>query len=153
MVFGATWGVGKFDMAKFFGFKAPNRITTLASTDMIIERLENLFGKNEQFNEAMATKMKEQMLVDLRQDIKEEYTSPCGLAILFDRAGGKLTEAMADLISKMKLDEVHHDDLICEIKKAWCDYDNDESGKERGDDWLRFDSFYHGFMQPYFGCY
>ena len=153
MVFGATWGVGKFDIAKFFGFEAPNCISTLASIDMIINRLENLFGKNEQFNEAIATNMKEQMLTDLHHGIKEEYTSPCGIAILFDRAGGKLTEAMADVIAKIKLEEVHHDNLIYEIKKTWSDYDNDESGKERGDDRLRFDSFYHGFMQPYFGCY
>ena len=44
----------------------PNHIITLVTTNMIIDQLENLFGKNNpQFNENIAQQMKELMLTDL----------------------------------------------------------------------------------------
>ena len=153
LVFGA-FGIGDFDVAEFFGIETPNRITTLASEDMLTDRLTNLFGENPQFNDGQICKnMKEQMLLDLREGRKEEYHSAAGLAILFDRAGGKLTPAMAEVIAATKLKAVHHDDLIAEIRKDWDFWDNREEDEGRGDGQLEFDSFYHGFMAPYFGCY
>ena len=77
-------GVGNFDLAEFFGVETPNHITTLATTDMIIDRLKNLFGKNPQFNETIAQQMKELMLTDLHSGRKEEYNNAAGLALLFD---------------------------------------------------------------------
>ena len=93
------------------------------------------------------------MLEDLRADPprKEEYTSSMGVAVLFDRAGGKLTDRRAEEISKVKLQAPHHADHIKEIRQLWDEWDLTE--KESGDERLQFDSFYHGFMAPYFGCY
>ena len=53
---GGRVGVEEFDMATFFGVKAPQRISTLASTKMIRDRLHELFGDNPQFTEEMAEK-------------------------------------------------------------------------------------------------
>lgn len=150
LVFGFL-GVGDFDLAEFFGVETPNRMTTLATTDMIVDRLENLFGKNPAFTEDMAAKMKELMLTDLRGGRKEEYNSAAGLALLFDRAGGKLTEKMADVISSVETKSEYHKDLIEEVRKEWDFWDQRDLVQK--DDRLQFDSFYHGFLQPYFGCY
>ena len=56
--------------------------------------------------------------------------SPENLAILFDRAGGKQTEAMGDAIARMKLNFVHgHADYqISEVPAIW---DHGMLGKQR----------------------
>ena len=56
----------EFDLADFFGEKAPVRITTLASEDMILRRLKDQFGDEAQFTLEIAHQMKEVMLEDLR---------------------------------------------------------------------------------------
>ncbi len=153
LVFGFL-GIGDFDVAEFFGVEAPNRITTLATTEMLSERLTNIFDVNLQFNDDKILKdMKEKMLLDLREGRKEEYHSPAGIALLFDRSGGQLTMKMAEVLAKQKLVAVHHDEIIAEIRKEWDEWDNREEGEDKGDGKLKFDSFYHGFMAPYFGCY
>ena len=152
LVFGFL-GVGDFDVAEFFGVEAPNRITTLATKQMIQHRLIHIFGEDPQFNDTICGKMKEEMLKELRSGIKEEYHSPAGIAALFDRSGGKLTEKISDILVKQKLQRAHHDNLIAEVRKEWDEWDNCEEGEEKGDGRLKFDSFYHGFMAPYFGCY
>ena len=60
------------------------------------------FGENEQFTEEIAGSMQKQMLADLTQGVKEEYHSAPGLAMLFDRSGGKLNEQMMDVLSKVR---------------------------------------------------
>jgi hypothetical protein len=153
LVFGFL-GVGDFDLAAFFGEPAPIRITTLATKDMIRDKLTLTFGENPQFrDEKILTNMKEQMLLDLHAGRKEEYQSDAGIAVLFDRCGGRLTGRVAEVVSQMKYLLPHHDNLIAEIRKEWDRWDNQEKGKDKGDGQLRFDSFYHGFMSPYFGCY
>ena len=150
LVFGFL-GIGDFDVADFFGVKAPIRITTLATVDMLRDRLINLFGEHEEFKDAKVLQaMKERMLEDLREGRKEEYMSKVGIALLFDRSGGKLTTSMSDVIANAKLTEPHHQGIIDEIKREWDEWDSQEKKK---DNCLHFDSFYHGFMQPYFGCY
>ncbi|XP_065885270.1 uncharacterized protein [Dysidea avara] len=152
LVFGeGAMGAGLFDLAEFFGVETPNRISTLATTEMIVEHLEKNFGKNPQFTKDIAKKMKEKMLEDLRDGRKEEYNSPAGVAYLFDSAGGKLTEKMSDVIAKIKVKNKHHQSLIDEVRKQWDFWDQRDA--VQNDDRLQFDSFYHGFMQPYFGCY
>ena len=91
LVFGSgAMGDGDcFDLAEFFGVEKPIRMFTIATIEMIVDHLENLFGKNPQFTEDMALKMKEVMLEDLRSGRKEEYSSAAGVAVLLDRAGGK----------------------------------------------------------------
>ena len=131
--------------------ETPNRMSTFATPEMIIEHLEGLFGKNPQFTEDVTLKMKELMLEDLRSGRKEEYNSAAGVAILFDRAGGKLTEKMSEVISSVEVKSEYHQSLIAEIRKQWDFWDQRDI--EQNDDRLQFDSFYHGFLQPYFGCY
>ena len=152
LVFGAgAMGGESFDVAKFFGVETPNRMSTFATPVMIIEHLEGLFGKNPQFTEDVTLKMKELMLEDLRSGRKEEYNSAAGVAIFFDRAGGKLTEKMSEVISSVEVKSEYHQNLIAEIRKQWDFWDQRDI--EQNDDCLQFDSFYHGFLQPYFGCY
>lgn len=153
LVFGFL-GVGDFDLAEFFGMETTNRITSLATTEMLSDRLKRLFGPDPQFDdEKILKKMKEQILLDLREGRKEEYHSALGIILLFDRSGGSLTGEMADILAKTKLTAVHHDDLIAKIRKLWDEWDNREEGDNRADGLLEFDSFYHGFLAPYFGCY
>ena len=47
--------------------------------------------------------------------------------------------------------DFYHKQLIDEVHHLWGKWDLRD--KEAGDDRLQFDSFYHGFMAPYFGCY
>ena len=91
-----------FDLADFFGIEKTKRITTLASNKMIVDRLTRLFGEDPQFTEKMAKKMKEQMLEDYKNNMKEEYHSPVGLASLFDKAGGEKTPAMIEALAEVR---------------------------------------------------
>ena len=152
MVFGFPLQVVReFDMAKFFGVKPLNRMNTLASPEMIRDRLVNVFGEHDQFTLEIAGKMKETMLEDLRLGRKEEYMSDVGVALLFDRSGGKLTEDMSDVIAGSEVQDLRHKQLIDEIRALWDTWDLMD--RAQGDERLQFDSFYHGFMAPYFGCY
>ena len=145
MVFGMpnfTPSKKEFSMAEFFGDEPVMRMTTLASSGMIVTRLTKLFGEDPQFTAERAQKMKEVMLEDLHKNRKEEYMSAVGLALLFDRSGGSLTEAMCDVIAQEEPKKVH---------AMWDEWDLRDDGKR--DDKLEFDAFYNGFMGPYFGCY
>ncbi|CAH1796032.1 unnamed protein product [Owenia fusiformis] len=141
----------QFHLADFFGVKAPVRITTMASAEMIKQRLINLFGEDSQFNLEIATRMKEIILEDLRSNRRVEYMSSFGLAVLFDRAGGSLTADMRDRITAVGQKEPHVKYLIGEIRKIWDELDAREENER--DDMLAFDSFYHGFMAQYFASY
>ena len=144
-------GEKSFNLASFFGEEPPKRISTLASAEMIRDRLVNLFGKDPQFTIEMAQKMKETMIADLTNNRKEEYMSKVGLALLFDRSGGKITEDMRDIIEKMELKSAASEKLIEETRAIWDKWDlRDEI---QGDERLQFNSFYNGFMTPYFGCF
>ena len=148
---GGHVGKGEFDIAAFFGETPPTRISTLASSSMIVKRLTELFGEDPHFNEATAMKMKEVMLDDLRANRKEEYMSEAGLAVLFDRSGGQLTNEMGEKIAEMELKSKHAQDLLADVRAIWDTWDLRD--KVQGDDAIQFDSFYNGFMAPYFGCF
>ena len=144
-------GVCFFNIAKFFGVEAPKRMSTLASTDMIKDRLVNLYGEDEQFNDEIALNMKQLMITDLTNGRKEEYMSYVGIALLFDRAGGKLTVKMRDAIEKVEVKLEAHKRILEAVRVIWDEWDILEV--ESNDDCLEFSSFYNGFMSPYFGCY
>ena len=148
---GGTVGETDFDLAAFFGVEAPVRISTLSSERMIQERLIDLFGEDRQFTMEMAGAMKEKMLEDLSGNRKEEYMSEAGIALLFDRAGGKLTANMARVIQRVKVTSLHAQHLIKEVRSMWNEWDIEED--KPNDDQLMFRSFYNGFMAPYFGCF
>ena len=141
----------EFDIATFFDEEPPLRMTTLASPKMIAEKLRRVFGEDPQFTEERGTRMKEVMLEDLNENRKEEYMSAVGLAILFDRSGGQLTPAMSDVIAQDEPEKGHAQHLIVEIRKMWDEWDLREENQQ--DDALEFDSFYNGFLAPYFSCY
>lgn len=148
---GGTVGETDFDLAEFFGEEPPIRISTLSSDRMIHERLVDLFDEDPQFTMEMAHTMKEKMLQDLTGNRKEEYMSAVGIALLFDRAGGKLTAKMAGVIEDAEVKSVHAQHLIEEIRRTWDKWDIEED--KEVDDLLKFQSFYNGFMAPYFGCF
>ncbi|CAC5393052.1 unnamed protein product [Mytilus coruscus] len=141
----------EFDFADFFDEKAPIRITTLSSAEMVRTKLVNYFGENEDFTIERANLMKEVMLKDLRGNRKEEYMSKCGLAVLYDRSGGKLTDEIRDEIANDPVKTPHGQNLLKEIRERWDEWDLKD--KVQGDNLLDFDSFYNGFMSPYFACY
>lgn len=146
-------GEKEFDIAKFFGEKPPMRITSLASFEMIQEQLVQLFGEDPQFTIEQAKNMHELIIEDMKDNRKEEYMSEVGIALLFDRSGGKITEAMSEIIfADTKEDETGtREVLLNEVRQRWDEWDlRDEV---QGDERLQFDSFYHGFMAPYFGCF
>ena len=152
MVFGFPLQfVREFDMAKFFDVKPVVRMNTLVGTEMIRDRLIEVFGWSKAFTLEIAAEMKEKMLDDLREGRKEEYMSEVGLALLFDRAGGKLTEKMSDVIASVEIEIYRHEELVAQIRKLWDTWDLQDEVQD--DERLEFDSFYHGFMAPYFGCY
>ena len=141
----------EFNMAEFFGEKPVMRMTTVALPRMVADRLKNLFGEDTEFTEERGQKMREVMLEDLQANRKEEYMSKVGLAVLFDRSGGKLTSTIAEAIAEEKPKTAHAQKLLAEIRKVWDEWDLKE--EKQNDDQLDFDSFYNGFMAPYFGCY
>lgn len=141
----------EFDMAEFFGEERPIRINTLASPQMVVDNLKRAFGDNPDFTLERADKMKQLMIEDLAQGRKEEYSSKMGIAVLYDRAGGKLTTEMAEEISSVELKLQNNIKLLDEVREIWDTWDNRET--DRGDDRLQYDSFYNGFMSPYFACY
>ena len=57
---------------------------------------------------------------------------------------------MADAVSGVELKSEYHKLLIEKVRKEWDFWDQREA--KQNDDRLQFDSFYHGFLQPYFGC-
>ena len=148
---GGRYGEGDFDLAEFFGEKRPMRISTLATTKMILEALVNYFGEDPQFTLERAEEMHKVMIEDLSNNRKEDYTSQVGLAVLFDKSGGKITTVMRDLITEKEVNSVASKILIKQVRDIWDEWDlNDEV---QGDERLQFDSFYNAFMIPYFGCY
>ena len=143
--------VREFDLAEFFGEQAPNRITDLSSLEMIRDRLVHLFGEDPQFTLDQARRMKELLLADMSSGRKEEYMSSVGLALLFDRSGGKMTPAMRDKIEKVRVGNAKSQALINDVRKIWDEWD--VMDEKQNDNRLQFDSFYNGFMAPYFGCF
>jgi len=140
----------EFSLAEFIGEEPVMRITTLASPGMITTRLTNLYGEHPDFTKDMANKMLEVMLQDLQNNRKEEYHSIVGLALLFDRSGGKLTAEMAEAIARVEPKQEYLKELISQVRCMWDEWDLRDGEK---DDQLDFDAFYNGFMSPYFGCY
>jgi hypothetical protein len=139
-----------FSLTGFLGVEPVMRISSLADPAMIVSRMTTLFGKDDAFTVEIGQKMKELMLEDLRHNRKEEYHSNVGLAMLFDRAGGKLSPAIRDVIEKDQSGSLHIKNLISEIRKRWDKWDLREGVI---DNMLDFNAFYNGFMAPYFGCY
>ncbi|XP_071957012.1 uncharacterized protein [Antedon mediterranea] len=150
-IFSDPTAQGGFNMAKFFGIEQEVRISNMANADMILIKLNDVFGEDPQFTLEMAGKMKEQMLKNASDGRKEEYNSKVGLAMLFDQAGGKLTNEMAGIIAQDNKNSPYINTLIDEIKKSWDEWDGRHGSKV--DNRLTFDHFYIGFMAPYFGCY
>jgi len=146
-VFSDPTAHGGFDMAEFLGLKREVRLSNMVNAEMILLKLKNCFGEDEQFTLDMAKKMKQTMAEHILENRKEEYTSRVGLAILFYQSGGTLTEEMAEVVNKHTESTIYIDGLIDEVKALWDKYDHHQTGR------LSFRDFYDGFMGRYFGCY
>ena len=139
-----------FDMVQFLGLKRVVRVSPMASGEMIIMKMKELFGEDPQFTVELGENMRKQITRNAEEGRHEEYNSEVGIAMLFDQSGGKLTPAMAEAIEKSQENDLHIKKLIAEIKEQWEVWD----GRDQViDDQLTFDHFYIGFMAPYFGCY
>ena len=57
-----------FDLAGFFGKEPPVRITTIASPQMIRQKLVNFFGEDPAFTVEIAAEMKKKMFQDLKNN-------------------------------------------------------------------------------------
>jgi len=151
LVFGlGDASVTKFNFADFVGLKNEVRITTLASAEMILTKLKDCFGEDEQFTLQLASVMKEKLLENLRNGRKEEANSHVGLALLFDQSGGTLTEHMSEVVSKSNKMSVHIKTLVDELRERWNVWDTSDGAN---DGRISFHAFYNGFMAGYFGCY
>lgn len=74
-----------------------------------------------------------------------------GLAMLFDRSGGTITSAMRDAIAVKNILQPHAQTLLAEVHRRWDLWDCKD--EVQGDEMLQYDSFYNGFMTPYFSSY
>ena len=139
-----------FDLANFFGEVHPIRISTLSSTDMLKQQMINTFGFNAAFTDQLMHSMKKQMIQDLVGNRKEEYMSPVGLALLFDRAGGHLNVNMRNVIDKWEITTPHWEMLKSQLRAIWDELDGSEELSQQGDDALEFETFYQKFLKPYY---
>lgn len=137
--------VDKFSLAKLFGLpKPPVRITTLASNRLILERLNDLFGADPQFTDELAGKMRDQMNKDLRAGIKEEYSSPTGLARLCFECGVQANDKMiATRAIELTDGQVS---LLEEAKKSFYSACGSAGRMSKH-------VFYEFCLQPYLGCF
>ena len=138
-----------FDMAEFFGVKRSIRISPLASAEMIITKLNELFGDDPQFTVELGEAMRKKILENAKQNRREEYNSAPGIAILFNQAGGKMTPKIKEKVQAGLKNEKHVEKLIADIKVKWDIWD---SRDDCVDDRLTFDNFYFGFMSHFISC-
>ena len=111
VVFGLGGGSNEFDFSAFVGSENEVRITTLASPEMILKKLKDYFGEDEQFTLELASRMKKKLLENLKIGRKEEANSRVGLAMLFDQSGGAMTERMSDEIEKVLFFSIWKEEL------------------------------------------
>ena len=72
-----------FDLAKFFNMETAERITTLASPDMIVGRLNRLLAYNndhDQFSGKITIRMNAETIQDSSVGAKSEHHSPYSIA-------------------------------------------------------------------------
>ena len=138
----------------FLGEKPIVRLSCTSSYSMIQDQLVNVFGPNPQFTIERAEKMHKVMVQDLISSRKEEYFSKAGLAMLFERSGGKITDKMRVIIDQMKTKSVKNEMLIAEVRGIWDEWDHPKTTSQ-GDhsSCLDYNTFYNVFMSLYLGCY
>ena len=147
---GGRSSLHSFDLADFFGEVQPIRVSTLSSTDMLKRQMIKTFGYNVDFTEEIMRFMKKRMVQDLVGNRKEEYMSPVGLALLFDRAGGHLNAKMRNVIDKWDISTPYWEVLRSQLRNIWDELDGSEETSQQGDDALEFDTFFQRFLKPYY---
>ena len=139
-----------FDLANLFGEVHPIRISTLSSTDMLKQHMMNTFSFNANFTEEMMQIMKKKIVQDLVDNRKEEYMSPVGSALLFNRCGGHLNVTMRDVIDNWKVNTSHWKELRSQLRGIWNELDGSKESNQQGDDAVEFETFFNRFLQPYY---
>lgn len=150
-VFGfALYTPREFDVAKFYGIEPVVRMNTLVSPEMIQNKLMTMFGPLEEFTMMRAQIMQQVMISNLRQGRREEYMSRVGMALLFQRAGGQLTDRMVVAINTCDLGSKHHKSLIEGIRKMWDRWAMTDACHPTNWNKINYDNFYTSVMARYF---
>ena len=139
-----------FDIAYFFGVDQPIRISTLSTHDMMLQHLKKTFGYNPDFTHEMVVLMKKKMVEDLLDNRKEEYMSPVGLALLFDRSGGHLNKKMRDVINKWEVNTPQWKLLSSQLRVIWEALLSESNEADQEDDAVGFETFFKRFLAPYY---
>ncbi|KAH3723973.1 hypothetical protein DPMN_049771 [Dreissena polymorpha] len=74
--------------------------------------------------------------------------SKVGLALLFDSSGGSLNEEICVIIAADETKNPYEKRLLEDIRQRWNEWDLLDA--EQNDEKLQYDSFYNGFLAPYF---
>ena len=64
-----------------------------------------------------------------------------------------MTQEITDIVCQEEESKGYHKTLINQVREMWDQWDLTEETEEMNDDHLKFESFYNGFMAPYFGCF
>jgi hypothetical protein len=164
----------RFSLARFLGVEDPPvRITTLASTRLIVKRLQQLFGEQPQFTEELGAKMQKQIQSDLCAGSKQEYTSILGMIELYKKATDDILPIMhaKEKEAARQIQSPYAQELLQASKDSFVDYARNDMNSDYAGDYagvksstdiaslpddeikITYKSFYTGYLQEYFGCY
>ena len=75
-----------------------------STTKKILAKLQHVFGHTSaNFDHEIAKKMKSLMDEDSQRNLNFDYNSKCGLAKLYERAGGQCTNEMKQAVVLVRL--------------------------------------------------
>eukprot|EP00931_Biecheleriopsis_adriatica_P043544 TRINITY_DN24898_c0_g2_i1.p1 TRINITY_DN24898_c0_g2~~TRINITY_DN24898_c0_g2_i1.p1 ORF type:complete len:662 (+),score=88.72 TRINITY_DN24898_c0_g2_i1:114-2099(+) len=141
-VFDMGMDSGKFDLADFFGEETHARITDLCSSNQIVHRMTECFGKDE-FNQDLVGNMIELLHRGSLDDDRHEMMSPLGIGVLYKSAGGTWTASMKNMMASC----FQATSTTSEIHNFWRQCAEPDGG------FMAFESFYEIFMSRYFSCF
>lgn len=138
--------VDRFTLASFLGLcDPPVRISTLASPQLVVQRLEQCFGSDPDFNKEIASKMMDTIKQNLISNLEAEYTSSIGLASLWRQVTGTLHPSMQKIYdSKREGVSEQHEILLKTAKDYFGQY------LEAGNDSISYESFKEAYLCTFF---
>lgn len=144
--------IDHFSLAEFLGVDDPPvRITTLASPELVLKRLKQLFGEHEMFDLDHASGLLSEIELQLENNVENEYSSAIGLAMLWERKYLHVPSAMRKKLEQAKSDSERTEQLLEEAKECFYDFIHEENGGEGGE--MAYEAFYAAYLQPFMGCF
>lgn len=99
--------IDHFSLADMLGIEDPPvRLHILSSPQQFADRLTQCFGESADFTPDLGEKLLKQLHANLNNEVYAEYTSPFGLAKLYEQTVGSLTEAMKEAVAKGDKEEL-----------------------------------------------